>query len=52
MFSFFKKLSRQGSNLDSSVPKTDVLPITPQDNHLVVFSLKTVQKYKKYLFCK
>ena len=27
------KLSDQGSNLDSSVPKTDVLPITPSDNY-------------------
>ena len=25
-------LSHQGSNLDSSVPKTDVLPVTPWDN--------------------
>jgi hypothetical protein len=26
------KLSCQGSNLDSSDPESDVLPITPQDN--------------------
>jgi hypothetical protein len=25
-------LSCQGSNLNSSVPETDVLPVTPQDN--------------------
>lgn len=25
-------LSDQGSNLDSSAPKTDVLPVTPSDN--------------------
>ena len=26
------KLSDQGSNLDSSDPETDVLPVTPSDN--------------------
>ena len=30
------QLSLQGSNLDSSVPKTDVLPITPKDKILFV----------------
>jgi hypothetical protein len=30
-------LSCQGSNLDSSEPKSDVLPITPQDNHSMSF---------------
>lgn len=29
---FFLKLSDQGSNLNSSEPKSDVLPITPSDN--------------------
>ena len=30
LFNF--KLSDQGSNLDSSDPETDVLPVTPSDN--------------------
>jgi hypothetical protein len=30
-FRFFE-LSDQGSNLDSSEPKSDVLPVTPSDN--------------------
>ena len=46
------KLTRQGSNLDSSGPKPDVLPITPRVSTLCVFLFKTVQKYKKILFCK
>ena len=29
------KLSDQGSNLDSSDPESDVLPITPSDNFLL-----------------
>jgi hypothetical protein len=29
---FFNLLSCQGSNLDSSDPESDVLPVTPQDN--------------------
>ena len=29
---FCFKLSDQGSNLDSSDPETDVLPVTPSDN--------------------
>jgi hypothetical protein len=28
-------LSCQGSNLDSSDPESDVLPITPQDNFVL-----------------
>lgn len=32
----FKMLSCQGSNLDSSDPESDVLPITPQDNFLLL----------------
>ena len=27
-------LSDQGSNLDSSEPKSDVLPVTPSDKHI------------------
>lgn len=30
-------LTRQGSNLDSSVPKTDVLPITPRVSPFMPF---------------
>jgi hypothetical protein len=44
-------LTRQGSNLDSSGPKPDVLPITPRVIPYCAFLLKTLQKYKKNLFC-
>ncbi len=38
MISSFFLLSHQGSNLDSSEPKSDVLPITPWDNpHVFLF---------------
>jgi hypothetical protein len=30
-------LTRQGSNLDSSEPKSDVLPVTPRVNHFMPF---------------
>ena len=42
-------LSCQGSNLNSSVPETDVLPVTPQDNETA-----NVQKLKliRQTFCK
>ncbi len=35
------KLSDQGSNLDSSDPESDVLPITPSDN----FHLRSAKLY-------
>jgi hypothetical protein len=33
---FYLLLSDQVSNLNSSVPETDVLPITPSDNQLTL----------------
>jgi hypothetical protein len=47
---FYSLLTRQGSNLDSSEPKSDVLPVTPRVNHCSVFFVKTVQKYKNFPF--
>lgn len=42
------KLSCQGSNLDSSDPESDVLPITPQDN--VSFFLVVLSGFEPELF--
>ena len=44
-------LTCQGSNWDSSEPKSDVLPVTPQVSPFYAFFLKTVQKYKFFSFC-
>ena len=41
-------LSDQGSNLDSSEPKPDVLPVTPSDKG----SLKGMAKIEKKFICK
>lgn len=46
---FRNLLTDQVSNLDSSVPKTDVLPITPS----VIIPLNWVYKYRNhFLKCK
>jgi hypothetical protein len=39
-------LSDQGSNLDSSDPESDVLPITPSDNYLLE-ERKIIQIYER-----
>ena len=48
-------LSDQGSNLDSSDPESDVLPVTPSDNYVfgsakVGNFLNIVSEFKEILF--
>jgi hypothetical protein len=42
-------LSDQGSNLDSSEPKSDVLPVTPSDNVPLVFGSTKVGLFFLFL---
>ncbi len=43
------QLTRQGSNLDSSEPKSDVLPITPRVNHYCLFFKDAAKIGKEYI---
>ena len=43
-------LSCQGSNLNSSVPETDVLPVTPQDNEGAKVQKQILNKKKIAIF--
>ena len=44
------KLSDQGSNLDSSDPESDVLPVTPSDN--LVFGSAKLYKFLNVAYLK